>query len=213
MRRPSPGAPSRDPWASASTSILRPMHLAVVLVGDVGILLYIYALCILAWAFMSFFPDAYASPIGHLLEALVMPVIRPLRRILPNIGGLDFSPLLALVLVYAIGTLLNQLASDSFTNPIWSLFNIVFEFIDAVILVILVLLLIRVLIGALHVDPWHPFVYSIRRITDGFVAPIQRSARVQAEMAAVIGLVIAVVVYLVLAQLLFPTLLSNLGQI
>ncbi|MGH7667174.1 MAG: YggT family protein [Candidatus Dormibacteria bacterium] len=189
------------------------MHLAVVLVGDVGILLYIYALCILAWAFMSFFPDAYASPIGHLLEALVMPVIRPLRRILPNIGGLDFSPLLALVLVYAIGTLLNQLASDSFTNPIWSLFNIVFEFIDAVILVILVLLLIRVLIGALHVDPWHPFVYSIRRITDGFVAPIQRSARVQAEMAAVIGLVIAVVVYLVLAQLLFPTLLSNLGQI
>jgi len=189
------------------------MHLAVILVNDVAFLLDIYALCILAWAFMSFFPEAYATPVGHLLEALVMPVIRPLRRILPSIGGLDFSPLLALVLIYALGSLLKNLADNSFANPVSSIFQIIFEFITAVVLVILVLLLIRVLISALHVDPWHPFVYAIKRITDGFIAPIQRAAKVQVEMAAVIGLVIAVVVYIALAQVLFPTLLSGLNRL
>lgn len=189
------------------------MHLAAVLVNDVAVLLDIYAICILAWAFMSFFPEAYATPVGHLLEALVMPVIRPLRRVLPMIAGLDFTPLLALVLVLAVAQLLNELASNNFANPIYVVFNIVFEFIGAVVLVILVLLLIRVLIGALRVDPWHPFVFSIKRITDTFVTPIERAARVQAEMAAAIGLVIAVVVYIALAQVLFPTLLNGLTRI
>jgi YggT family protein len=189
------------------------MHLADVLVNDVAVLLDIYAICILAWAFMSFFPEAYATPIGHLLEALVMPVIRPLRRVLPVIAGLDFSPLLALVLVFAVAELLEDLAHNNFANPVYVIFNVVFQFIGAVVLVILVLLLIRVLIGALRVDPWHPFVFSIKRITDTFVNPIQRAAKVGAESAAVIGLVISVVVYVALAQVLFPALLNSFNRI
>jgi YggT family protein len=189
------------------------MHLAEILVNDVAVLLDLYALCILAWAFMSFFPGAYGTPVGHLLEALVMPVVRPLRRVLPTIAGLDFSPLLALVLVYGVAELLKGLAASGFVDPVGAVFGVIFDFITAMVLVILVLLLIRVLISVLHVDPWHPFVYSIRKITDSFVAPIQRAARVQAEMAAVIGLVIAVVVYIALAQVLFPALLTGLNQL
>ncbi|HEY6537410.1 MAG TPA: YggT family protein [Candidatus Dormibacteraeota bacterium] len=189
------------------------MHLAAVLVNDLAFLLEIYALCILAWAFMTFFPSAYATPVGHLLESLVMPIIRPLRRLLPTIAGLDFSPLLALVLVFAAAELLRDLASNNFADPLSAIFSVVFEFISAVILVIFVLLLIRVLIGILHVDPWHPFVFSIRRITDAFVTPIQRAARVQVEAAAVIGLIASLVVYIVLAQILFPTLLDGLQRV
>ncbi|MGH7643152.1 MAG: YggT family protein [Candidatus Dormibacteria bacterium] len=189
------------------------MHLVEILVNDLAVLLEIYAFCILAWAFMSFFPEAYATPAGHLLEALVMPVIRPLRKVLPTIAGLDFSPLLALVVVFALAQLLQTLAQNNFADPVEVIFNVIFQFISAVALVIVVLLLIRVLISALHLDPWHPFVYSIKRITDRLIEPIQRSARVQAEMAAVIGLVVAVVVYIALANVLFPALLTSLRQI
>ncbi len=193
--------------------ILVNMHLAEILVKDVAVLLDLYALCILAWAFMSFFPNSYASPIGHLLEELVMPVIRPLRRVLPMVAGLDFSPLLALVLVYAVAQLLEQLADNGFVDPVAAVFSVIFTFISAVVLVLLVLLLIRVLITFLHVDPWHPFAYSVRRLTDGLISPIQRAARVQPDLAAVIGLVAAVVIYIALAQVLFPILQSGLNQI
>lgn len=36
------------------------------------------------------------------LERLLEPLYRPIRRILPNMGGLDLSPLILLVAIYAI---------------------------------------------------------------------------------------------------------------
>ena len=36
------------------------------------------------------------------LERLLQPLYEPIRRILPNTGGLDLAPLIALVAVYAI---------------------------------------------------------------------------------------------------------------
>ncbi len=36
------------------------------------------------------------------IESLLEPVLAPLRRILPNIGGLDFSPLVLLLAIYFI---------------------------------------------------------------------------------------------------------------
>lgn len=187
------------------------MHLARVLVGDLAFLLDIYAICILVWAILSFFPEAYSSPLGHLLEDLVMPVIRPLRRVLPLIAGLDFSPLLALVLVYAVASLLRQLANAGFIDPLGAIATVVFYFVQALVLVLLILLLIRVVIGVLHVDPWHPLVSAIRRLTDGLIAPIERMVRVQAEVAAVIGLVVAIVAYVALSQFVFPAIQSGLG--
>ncbi|MGA9774418.1 MAG: YggT family protein, partial [Candidatus Dormiibacterota bacterium] len=94
------------------------MNLAVVLVGDLATLLNIYALCIFAWALLSFFPGTQGSSLGRLLDTLVMPVIAPLRRILPSIGGMDFSPLLAIVLVYAVAGALQGAASSGFVNVV-----------------------------------------------------------------------------------------------
>ncbi|MGH7609855.1 MAG: YggT family protein [Candidatus Dormibacteria bacterium] len=187
------------------------MHVARVLVNDLAFLLDLYALCILVWAFMSFFPDAYSSPLGHLLEDIVMPVVRPLRRVVPIIAGLDFSPLLALVLVYAVAELLQKLAQGGFVDPLAAIVTVVFYFIQALVLVILILLLIRVVIGLLQVDPWHPLVSAIKRLTDGLLAPIQRWVRVQGELAAVIGLVVTVAVYIALTQFLFPAIQGGLG--
>jgi YggT family protein len=41
-------------------------------------------------------PDPY-HPIGSLLESLTQPVMRPAQRLIPPVGGLDLSPILAMV--------------------------------------------------------------------------------------------------------------------
>ncbi|MHB1501149.1 MAG: YggT family protein, partial [Candidatus Dormibacteria bacterium] len=86
------------------------MNVPAILVGDLATLLDIYALCILVWALLTFFPGASGSAIGRLLDELVLPVIRPLRRILPTLGGMDLSPVLAMVITYAVAGLLQGLA-------------------------------------------------------------------------------------------------------
>jgi YggT family protein len=50
-------------------------------------------------------PNAY-HPALQLVERLTDPVITPVRRVLPDLGGLDFSPLVALVGIQLLRMLL-----------------------------------------------------------------------------------------------------------
>lgn len=51
------------------------------------------------------------SAVGDLLERLVMPVLTPIRRVLPLVGGVDLSPLVLLVAVQILGIVLGSAQS------------------------------------------------------------------------------------------------------
>ncbi len=189
------------------------MNVAAVLVGDLATLLDIYALCILVWAMLTFFPGASGSAIGRLLDDLVLPVIRPLRRVLPTMAGMDLSPLLAIVITYVVADVLQNLANSGFINPIGALVTVVLEFLTAILLVIVLLLLIRVILGFLHVDPWHPLVLGIRRVTDNFIDPVAKVTKSRGETAVVAAFVVFLVVYIGLAQILFPIIQQSANRL
>ena len=46
------------------------------------------------------------------LDRITEPLYRPIRRILPDFGGLDFSPLVVLLLIYILRILLSGVAAD-----------------------------------------------------------------------------------------------------
>ena len=46
------------------------------------------------------------------LDRLTEPLYRPIRRILPDFGGIDFSPIVVLLLIYVVRILLGGLAAD-----------------------------------------------------------------------------------------------------
>lgn len=50
------------------------------------------------------------SPVCHLMEKLSAPILNPIRRVVPLIGGLDLSPLLALLLLQVIQKVMASLA-------------------------------------------------------------------------------------------------------
>ncbi|KRM12554.1 YggT family protein [Paucilactobacillus suebicus] len=62
-------------------------------------LLNLYAMVIVVWALLSWFPGASQSRLGQLLDRLVVPYIR-LFNFIPPLGGISFSPLVALMVVY-----------------------------------------------------------------------------------------------------------------
>ena len=69
----------------------------------------IYSFILLAFALLSWFPNAYDSSLGRLIISLVRPVIEPLRKLNLQFGGLDFTVWVALVLIQFIGTILTRL--------------------------------------------------------------------------------------------------------
>ena len=61
---------------------------------------YFYA--ILAYAVLSFVTQGAYSPGQALLASLCEPVLRPIRRHIPSISGLDLSPLWAVIAIQAL---------------------------------------------------------------------------------------------------------------
>jgi YggT family protein len=65
-------------------------------------------LLILVKILLSYFMDPF-HPIRQSIDRLIEPLLRPIRQIVPIIGGFDFSPLILIILVEVIARLLLNL--------------------------------------------------------------------------------------------------------
>jgi len=54
---------------------------------------------------ISYFPYNPKNPLYRTLRDLTDPILIPIQRYVPSVGGLDFSPLLAILLLYGLKSL------------------------------------------------------------------------------------------------------------
>ena len=76
------------------------------LVRALRLVLWFYLLSIVAWALSSWFAGGGYNPVMGMLQRVCAPVLAPVRRLLPNLGGIDFSPL---VVIFAVQLVLRYL--------------------------------------------------------------------------------------------------------
>ncbi|MDM0090425.1 MULTISPECIES: YggT family protein [unclassified Variovorax] len=68
---------------------------------------------LLVYAVLSWVPGASAMLLD-LVSRLAEPIVRPLRRIIPLVGGIDLSPLAAIVLLQVVAIVLGNLMARVF---------------------------------------------------------------------------------------------------
>jgi YggT family protein len=59
----------------------------------------LWFLTIIAEAILSFFRPVQSDPNLYFIAELNRPILHPFRRLLPNMGGLDLSPIVALFVI------------------------------------------------------------------------------------------------------------------
>ena len=57
---------------------------------------------------LSYFMDPY-HPIRRSIDGFVEPMLSPIRRVVPSLGGLDFSPLVLIILIQLISNIIIRL--------------------------------------------------------------------------------------------------------
>ena len=78
----------------------------------INYLLTIYVIILVLRTLVSWVRlDPYNSDLVRILYAITEPVLEPIRAILPATGMIDFSPLVATILIIALQQLLSILAS------------------------------------------------------------------------------------------------------
>jgi YggT family protein len=69
------------------------------LLGIISAVIQLFIFLVIARAIGSFFVRDWSQGIPRFLWDVTEPVLAPVRRILPPFGGLDFSPLVVIVLL------------------------------------------------------------------------------------------------------------------
>jgi YggT family protein len=77
----------------------------------VGFIVSLFELVIIAHVLLSYFLSPY-HPIRETIDRLVNPFLAPIRRLVPTIGGFDFTPLVLLIAIQIAGQLLVRLFSS-----------------------------------------------------------------------------------------------------
>ncbi|MBO94440.1 MAG: hypothetical protein CMI32_06020 [Opitutales bacterium] len=65
-------------------------------------ILGLYSLVLLAYIVLSWLQPNFGHPAAQFLRKIVDPVLIPVRKILPPMGGIDFSVMAVLLVIYFI---------------------------------------------------------------------------------------------------------------
>lgn len=88
---------------------LPPLSLAIVTVGMfVQFASFTLMWMIIITALMSLFSPDYGNPLVQILHRLSEPMLKPFRRIVPPIGGIDLSPVFAVLVLQLIRVLVAE---------------------------------------------------------------------------------------------------------
>jgi YggT family protein len=72
---------------------------------------FIIASAILSWLFafdVINHRNRFIGQIAYFLDTVTRPILEPFRRIIPNLGGIDVSPIVALLLLRFLQIFFNQ---------------------------------------------------------------------------------------------------------
>lgn len=76
------------------------------LAGLLKLLLNIYFFGIIIFSLMSWFQNVSQNPLNHVLYHLTTPILKPVRGMVPLLGGMDLSPLIVIVVLQLINIVL-----------------------------------------------------------------------------------------------------------
>ncbi|ANK12551.1 YggT family protein [Erythrobacter neustonensis] len=78
-------------------------------ISTANMLLIVWFIIGLLFAFNVVSPsNQFAFAVHDALSRLFEPVLRPIRRVMPDTGAIDFSPMVFILLLNAVGSLLSR---------------------------------------------------------------------------------------------------------
>ena len=75
-------------------------------VAVVAYLLQFLGFAIFARSIISWFPIDKNGPVSQALAAITDPILEPLRKVIPSLGMLDISPMVAMVVLFLLSEFL-----------------------------------------------------------------------------------------------------------
>lgn len=134
--------------------------------------LYLFAVMLrllLQWARADFY-----NPISQFLVKVTNPPLRPLRRIIPGWGGIDFASIFLLIVLQMLEIFLANMVLGR-AMPLSGLFvTSVAELLNLLLNIFLIAILVQVVMSWVSPNTYNPATVLLHRLTEPVLAPARR---------------------------------------
>ncbi len=149
--------------------MLSPFHVLIITIFD------LYLMVILLRFFLQLFRADFYNPLSQFVVRATNPVLKPLRQIIPGLGGIDISSLVfafvvSLLKIYLVDAVFKGSVPPIVTLLILSLFDLLSQSVNLLFWMIL----IRVLISWVNPGLHNPVMAVIYQLTEPLMAPVRR---------------------------------------
>ena len=115
----------------------------------------------------------FYNPISQFTVKMTTPLLRPLRRVIPGMGGIDIASIVLMILLKTLELILIMLVSGTGVQPLAAMAIAIPELISLAINFFLIAILIQVILSWVNPGSYSPATDLIQSITAPLLRPAQ----------------------------------------
>jgi YggT family protein len=144
------------------------------LVFLVDVIFGLYALIVMLRFLLQWVRADFYNPLSQFIVKVTSPVLNPLRRVIPGVGGKDIASLVLAWLVIALELLLVFAISGQGLQPWASLLLAIPKLVELVINIFLFSILILVIVSWVSPGNYNPAIGVLNSLTEPLMGPARR---------------------------------------
>jgi YggT family protein len=116
----------------------------------------------------------FYNPLSQILVKITNPALKPLRRLIPGLGGIDFASILLMLGLQILALALVMLLRGASLHPIGLLLLAIAELLGLLLNVYLFSILLQVIVSWINPGSYNPVMSLVYSITEPLLAPARR---------------------------------------
>jgi len=144
------------------------------LVFLVQIIFGLYALIVMLRFLLQIVRADFYNPLSQFIVKVTSPVLRPLRKAVPSIGGKDTASLVLVWLVLGVELMLISLIIGQGLQPVLSLLLAIPKMLELTFDIFIFGILIQVILSWINPGTYNPAVAIVHSLTEPLLGPARR---------------------------------------
>lgn len=169
----------------------------------------LYILAVLLRFLMQWVRADFYNPISQFLIKVTNPVLRPLRRIIPGLGGVDLASVVLLIALQMLDLFLAGLALGHGASPQGLFVTAIAELLSTLLTLYFITILIEVVLSWIGPGTYNPFVILVHQLNEPLLAPARRMLP---AMGGIDFSPFVIVIVLQLLKILLVAPISDIGR-
>lgn len=135
---------------------------------------YFYTLLLMMRLLLQWVRADFYNPLTQFIVKVTSPVVIPLRRIIPGLGGIDLATLLLIIGLTCLKILLITWIMDIPVNVIGLIFTSLMESFILLLDIFLFSIFVLAIMSWINPDPYHPAAALLNSLTRPVMKPLRQ---------------------------------------